>query len=147
MSYDVYVATRLDLNMVLMALAGIVFIGSIAVLLAKRKGKKFSCADRASSPCRDSGDGRKPANRAFQEDWRGSRARRNSLVLGQSAESEVDQANDDNEDDDFRKADGEVTHVHCGSIRWFSGQRSILSASAFLVLRRPSDGCTRGTTS
>ena len=40
MSYDAYVVTRIDLNVVLMAVAAIVFIGSISVLFAKRKGKK-----------------------------------------------------------------------------------------------------------
>ena len=34
------------------------------------------------------------------------------LVLGQGAEPEVNKAHDDNQDDDFRKADGEVGQVH-----------------------------------
>ena len=39
MFYDVSMAYRIDLNMVLMAVAAIVLVASIAVLV-KRKGKK-----------------------------------------------------------------------------------------------------------
>ena len=39
MSYDVSMAYRIDLNMVLMAVAAIVLVASIAVLV-KQKGKK-----------------------------------------------------------------------------------------------------------
>jgi hypothetical protein len=39
MSYDVSMAFRIDLNMVLMAVAAIVLVASIAVLV-KQKGKK-----------------------------------------------------------------------------------------------------------
>ena len=39
MSYDVFMAYRIDLNMVLMAVAAIVLAASIAVLV-KQKGKK-----------------------------------------------------------------------------------------------------------
>ena len=40
MSYDAYVVTRIDLNMVLWAVAAIVLVVSIAVLVLKRKAKK-----------------------------------------------------------------------------------------------------------
>lgn len=40
MSYDVYVVTRIDLNMVLWGVAAIVLVASIAVLVLKRKAKK-----------------------------------------------------------------------------------------------------------
>ena len=40
MSYDAYVVTRIDLNLVLMVVAAIVLVASIAVLVLKRKGKK-----------------------------------------------------------------------------------------------------------
>lgn len=40
MSYDIYVATRIDLNMVLFAMAAIVLITSIAVLVRKRNTEK-----------------------------------------------------------------------------------------------------------
>lgn len=40
MSYDVYLPIQIDLNVVLMVAAAIVLVGSIAVLVAKRNGKK-----------------------------------------------------------------------------------------------------------
>ena len=40
MSYDAYVVTRIDLNMVLIVVAAIVLVASFAVLVLKRKGKK-----------------------------------------------------------------------------------------------------------
>ena len=41
MSYDVYVPLMIDLNVVLVAVAAVVLVGSIAVLMTKRKaGKK-----------------------------------------------------------------------------------------------------------
>ena len=40
MSYDAYVVTRIDLYMVLMVVAAIVLVPSIAVLVLKLKGKK-----------------------------------------------------------------------------------------------------------
>ena len=70
----------MDLNVVLMVVAAIVLVASLAVLAQKRKGRRW-------------------------------------LVLRQGAEPEVDKTHDDNQDDDFRKANGEVGQVHCGSIR------------------------------
>jgi hypothetical protein len=40
MSYDFYVPLRIDLNLVLITVAAVVLIGSIAVLMMKRKAKK-----------------------------------------------------------------------------------------------------------
>ena len=39
MSYDAYVVTRIDLNLVLIVVAANVLVASIAVLVLKRKGK------------------------------------------------------------------------------------------------------------
>ena len=40
MSYDFYVPLTIDLNVILIAVAAVVLIGSIAVLMMKRKAKK-----------------------------------------------------------------------------------------------------------
>ena len=40
MSYDVYLPIQIDLKVVLLVVAAIVLVGSIGVLVVKKKGKK-----------------------------------------------------------------------------------------------------------